>query len=65
MSMKKTDVVTELYDFVRSPTGRRLVGEVKRHIADPRHRRRQIERVRSLRRDRPEYIVVDADPPAR
>lgn len=61
--MRRLDVVAALYDFVRSPTGRRMVEELKRHAADPRSRRRLTEMVKRVRTGRRQPIVVDADPP--
>ena len=63
--MKKLDLLTALYGFVRSPAGRRLVEEVKRHVADPSSRWRLTEVVNRRRTGRQQPIVVDADPPDR
>lgn len=61
----KLDMVAAMYDFLRSPTGRRLVDEAKRHLADPGTRRRLTEAIRRQRMGRRQPIVVDADPPDR
>lgn len=50
------------YDFLRGPTGQRIVREVGRQIADPANRRRASELARRIRNGRSRVVVVDADP---
>ncbi len=60
--LPKLGALGAAYSFLRSPTGRRILDEVKRQAADPENRRRAADLVGRLRsRGRP--LVVDADPP--
>lgn len=63
--MKKFDLVVACYDFVRGPTGQRIVREVRRQVADPTNRRHALDLVGRLRTRRRKVIVVDAVPPDR
>jgi hypothetical protein len=63
--MKKLDLAVACYDFVRGPTGQRIVREVRRQLADPTNRRHARDLVGRLRTRRSRVIVVDADPPDR
>ena len=64
--MKKLDLVVACYDFVRGPTGQRIVREVRRQVADPTNRRYALDLVGGrLRTRRRKVIVVDAVPPDR
>jgi hypothetical protein len=63
--MKKLDLAVACYDFVRGPTGQRIVREVRRQLADPANRRHVVNLVGRLRARSSGVIVVDADPPDR
>jgi hypothetical protein len=58
----KLGAVSAVYSFLRSPTGRRLLEEVKRQAADPKNRRRAAELVDRLRSNRRKPVVVDDVP---
>lgn len=60
--MGRLDLVVTCREFVRSPTGQRIIREVVRGIADPRNRRRVVALVHRLRTDPARIVVVDADP---
>ena len=61
----KLGAVGTVYTFLRSPTGRRILDELKRQAADPRNRQRAADLVDRLRSKGAKPIVVDADPPDR
>jgi hypothetical protein len=61
----KLGAVGAVYSFLRSPTGQRILEEVKRQAADPRNHRRAADLVDRLRSGKNKPIVVDADPPGR
>ncbi len=54
-----------VYSFLRSPTGQRILEEVKRQAADPKNRQRAADLVDRLRSGGRKPIVVDPDQPAR
>ncbi len=62
--LSKLGAVGTVYSFLRSPTGQRILQELKRQAADPQNRRRAANLIRRLRSQSGRHVtVVDAEPP--